>query len=142
MKMIAILSLFSLGIVSSVLAQTSDEKEVAANVEALRKAMIDADKSSLENLTAAELSYGHSAGKIENKTEFVASIINGNDDFKTITLSDPTISIVDAIAIVRHTFTAEVLVGGVPKTPKIGVMQIWKKQQGKWKLLARQAFKP
>ena len=41
-------------------AQSKDEKEVAARVETLRKAMQDADKSALENIAAEELSYGHS----------------------------------------------------------------------------------
>ncbi|MBK5277676.1 MAG: nuclear transport factor 2 family protein [Bacteroidia bacterium] len=142
MKMITILSLFSLFVFSSVLAQSSDENEIASLVETLRKAMIDADKSTLENLAAAELSYGHSGGKIETKVEFMEAIISGKNDFKTITLSDQTISIVGNVAIVRHAFAAEVINNGSLQTPKIGVLLIWKKQQNKWLLLARQAFKP
>lgn len=142
MKMITILSLFSLSFFSTALAQSSEEKEIASRVEDLSKAMIDADKSALENLTDAELSYGHSGGKIENKVEFMEAIISGKNDFNTITLTDQTISIVRNVGIVRHTFTAEVINNGSLQTPKIGVLQIWKKQQNKWLLLARQAFKP
>ena len=40
--------------------QTGKEGAISAAVEALRKATIAADKSALEKLTAAELSYGHS----------------------------------------------------------------------------------
>jgi len=141
MKKIIVLSFFFLAMVLSVAAQSSVEKEVAAHVEALRIAMVEADKSTLENLTAPELSYGHSAGKIENRVEFMEAILSGMNDFKTITLTDQTISIVENIAIVRHTFTAEVLNNGALQTPKIGVLQIWKNQKGKWQLLARQAFK-
>ena len=102
MKKITILLLFFVVLLSSVFAQSSEETKVAANVEALRKAMIDADKSVLVNLTAKELSYGHSSGKIENKIDFLEVIISGKTDYKTIDLSDQTISIVDNIAIVRQ----------------------------------------
>ena len=141
MKIMTILSLLCLLLTSSVWAQTADEKEVAAGVEALRNAMVEGSQSALENVTAKELSYGHSGGKIENRAEFVEAIASGKNDFKVITLSEQTISIVNTIAIVRHKFTGEVINNGVAQTPNIGVMQIWSKQQGKWLLLARQAFK-
>ncbi len=38
-------------------------------------------------------------------------------------------------------FAAEVDAGGQASSPKIGVMQVWVKDGGAWKLLARQAFK-
>ena len=141
MKKITILLLFFVVLLSSVFAQSSEETKVAANVEALRKAMIDADKSVLVNLTAKELSYGHSSGKIENKIDFLEVIISGKTDYKTIDLSDQTISIVDNIAIVRHNFNAEILSAETMINLKLGVLQIWKKQQNNWKLLARQACK-
>ena len=47
--------------------QTGKEGAVSAAMEALRKAMIAADRSALEKLAAAELSYGHSGGRLENK---------------------------------------------------------------------------
>ena len=47
---------------------------MAAAIESLRKAMVDADKSTLENLVATELSYGHSSGTMEDKAAFVDAI--------------------------------------------------------------------
>jgi hypothetical protein len=67
--------------------EASDEAAVKQNVEALRKALLDADKARLEQLTADQSSYGHSDGN------------------------------------------------------KIGALQIWQKQDGNWKLLARQGYK-
>ena len=40
----------------------------------MRKAMVDADKTKLEEVVADQLSYGHSADVIENKAEFVGVI--------------------------------------------------------------------
>jgi len=122
-------------------AQTAAEKEVAAAVETLTKAMIDANKMALENISSDALSYGHSSGKIQDKTAFVDAIVSGQSDFVTINLTDQTISVKDQTAIVRHKFSAQTNDGGKPGSVNIGVMQVWVKEKGKWILLGRQAFK-
>jgi ketosteroid isomerase-like protein len=125
----------------SAVAQSADEKNVTELVEKLRKAMIDADKATLESLTSDSLSYGHSTGRIENKKEFVDNIVSGKSDFVTIDLSEQTISISDNVALVRHVLTATTNDSGKPGTTKLKVLLIWQKEKGKWKLLARQAVK-
>jgi hypothetical protein len=137
----ALLLLFSMTLISSLSGQSSDENEVAAAVEGLRKAMVDGDKTGLQILAADELSYGHSNGLIQDKAAFVEAIASGKNVFKTIQLSDQTIKIAGNTAMVRHTFNAEVVNNGTPGTAHIGVLLIWQKQKGKWKLLARQAVK-
>ena len=123
-------------------AQSADERAVAQSVEALTKAMIDVDRARLEALTADQLSYGHSAGRIENKKEFIDNLASRASAFRRIDLSDQTISLVDNEAIVRHLFTAETVNPAGQVTPvKIGVLQVWQKQGGDWKLLARQAYR-
>jgi len=42
---------------------------------------------------------------------------------------------------VRHTLSGETLDSGKPGTVNLKVLQIWQKQGGAWKLLARQAVK-
>jgi ketosteroid isomerase-like protein len=122
-------------------AQTKDEKAVAEVVESLRKAMVDADKPMLEKLAAAELSYGHSSGAIQDKAAFVEAIASGKSDFVTIDLTDQTIKIAGNTAIVRHVLTATTSDNGKPNNVKIAVLLVWQKQGGAWKLLARQAVK-
>lgn len=123
--------------------QSVDERlAVAQAVDALTKAMIDVDRARLEALTAEQLSYGHSAGKIENKKEFVEALASRASAFRRIELSDQTISLVDDEAIVRHLFTGETVNPAGQTTPvRIGVLQVWRKQGGDWKLLARQAYR-
>lgn len=121
--------------------QTRDDKAVAAAVEALRKAMVDPDKTNLDKLTMAQLSYGHSDGKVQDKATFIGAFLSGESDFVTIDLSDQTIAVVGDVAIVRHVLTAATNDSGKPGNVKIGVMLIWQKSHGEWKLLARQAVK-
>lgn len=135
--LLGILSLFSF----TAIAQSKDEKAVAAAVEKLRQAMVDGDRASLESIAADSLSYGHSGGKIENKNAFVENIASGKSDFVTIELSEQTVSIVRNNALVRHTLLANTNDGGKPAVVKLKILLVWVKEKGEWKLLARQAVK-
>jgi len=118
---------------------TGKESAVSAAVEALRKATIAADKSALEKLTAAELSYGHSSGRVETKAEFIDALVSGKSGFSAIELAGQTVNVVDRIAIVRHVFNATRRKEG--DKVKLFNLTIWMQQQDQWKLLARQAAK-
>lgn len=120
-------------------SQTKAETAVASAVETLRKAMVNADKNTLENIAAADLSYGHSSGKIEDKAAFVEALTSGKSDFIKIDLTEQTIKVVDKTAIVRHKLSAETNDNGKLGTVNLYILLIWQKQKGEWKLLARQA---
>jgi hypothetical protein len=123
-------------------AQSADQTAVAQAVEALNKAMLDVDRARLEALTADQLSYGHSAGRIENKKEFVDYLVSRASAFRRIDTSDQTISLVDNEAIVRHLLTGETVSPAGQVSPvRIGVLQVWQKQGSDWRLLARQAYR-
>src|SRR5580693_4914135 len=115
--------------------------EVEMSITNLNAAMISKDKSILEKLTAEELSFGHSTGVVENKSEFVQNILSGPTTFSRIDISNQHINPAGDIAIVRNISTISGISKGQPLDLKIGVLMIWKKEGGIWKLLARQGFK-
>jgi hypothetical protein len=122
-------------------AQSADERAVAAAVEALTRAMLNPERAALEALAHDALSYGHSAGRIETKAQFVAVLVERGNPFGEITISNQTISVVGEDAIVRHSFVGHTTGGGRITPVNIGVLQMWKKQGTTWRLLARQAFR-
>ena len=122
-------------------AESADEAAVKKAVDDLNKAMIAADKAKLEMLTADAMSYGHSAGKVETKKEFVDVVAGKKTTYKSITISEPTVQVTGNHAVARHTYAVEFESDGKPGSAKIGVMQVWVKDGGNWKLLARQAFR-
>lgn len=124
----------------SVFAQNSQQK-VATATEFLRQALISGNQTDLEKITANNLSYGHSSGKIQNKMEFVNTLVSKQSDFVTIDLKDQTIKITGKTAIVRHLLYAITNDGGKPGEVKLGIMLVFEKQHGEWVLLARQAYK-
>ena len=122
--------------------QSSEEKAVSAAVETLKKAIVDADKDLLESISADNLVYGHSNGRVQNKAEFVAEIVSKlPNDYVKVETADQTIVITGNTAVVRHIYSAETISNGTPGSLKIGNMLVWQKQKGKWKLLARQAYR-
>jgi hypothetical protein len=122
-------------------SQTKDERKIGKVVERLRLAMIDANRSELEELVSEKLSYGHSGGAVDSKTDFVEKIVSGRSDFVTIELADQTISVSGKTALVRHKLNATTNDSGKPGEVHLLVLLVWQKQKGKWKLLARQAVK-
>lgn len=136
-----ILCLLFAGLAAAGFAQSKGEQQVADAVSAWRKAMIDADKTALDGLLAAELSYGHSSGKIEDKAMLLTSISTGQSDFITMDLTEQTIKMAGKTAIVRHKLAGDIKDGGKPASVKLLILQIWQKQGAGWKLLARQAVR-
>lgn len=130
----------------TVVAQSSkssaaDKKDVTETVEALYKAMVEKDGKSLEKLTAESLSYGHSSGTLENKSEYIDAVLKGPFDFISIDPAEQSIYFSEGTAIVRHFFVAKGINDGEPADVRIGALLVFQKQNGQWKLLARQAYK-
>lgn len=136
---IAVLTICSLAATEA--SAQKNEQAVADAVDKLRKAMIDPTDATLQALVTDKLSYGHSNGKIEDKAEFIRALVSNESDFKTIDLTDQTITIVDKTAMVRHNLTAETANKGVAGSAHLAVLLVWVNQNGAWKLLARQAVK-
>ena len=118
-----------------------DETSVARAVEALRKAMLAADRAALSDLAADELIYGHTSGRTENKSQFIDGIVSGKSAFSEIELSDQTVRVVDNIALVHH-----IMNGARSNAPagvkiKLAILSVWLRRHGQWKLVARQAVK-
>lgn len=123
-------------------AQSAEERAVAQAVDTLTKAMVDLDRARLEALAAEQLSYGHSAGRIENKKQFVDYLMSRESAFRKLDLSDQTITLAENEAIVRHLMIGETVSPAGQVSPvRIGVLQVWTKQGNDWRLLARQAYR-
>lgn len=131
-----------LGVVPA-LATPADEEAVKKNVEAFRKAQIAADAKALEALTAAELSYSHSDGRVEDKATFVKNATAGKSKILALEWKDPTIRVVGDAAIVRFHWVGES--ESVPDAKKsstnLHVLMNWQKQGADWKLLTRASTK-
>ena len=123
-------------------ADASDEAAVKDQVDGLRKALLGADKTRLEQLTADQLSYGHSDGRVQTKAEFIDGVLNRKAVIKSLTFPNLSVGLAGDAAIVRHTYASESEANGKTNNVRINVLCVWQKQGEDWKLLARQGYKP
>ena len=91
--MLPALAIGLLGVVPA-FAASVDEDAVAKNVEAFRAAQFAADAKALDALCAAELSYSHSDGRIEDKPTFVANATSGKSKVLSLEYQDTNIRVV------------------------------------------------
>lgn len=137
-KLVLILALMSS---TYAFAQTKAEQSLLTAVEKLKNAMVSGERKDLEDIAAADLSYGHSGGKVEDKATFVETIASGKSDFVSIDLTNQTIKVTGNTGVVRHELHAKTNDGGKPGEVHLGILLVWQLQGKDWKLLARQAYK-
>jgi hypothetical protein len=126
---------------SSAFAQQATEADVAKAVDALNAAILSADAQKLNAITGAQLSYGHSNGRLENKAEFVSALVERRSVFTKIEISKQNIVMMGNTAIVRNHLSGDTNTGGKPAHVELDVMYVFRLEGGDWKLIGRQAYK-
>src|SRR5437870_5274336 len=122
-------------------AQAADEAAVMESVEVLRKALLEADKAKLDQVASTQISYGHSDGRVETKDQFITGVMTRKQTVRSLAFPDMKMAVVGNAAVVRHIYLSESELEGKQTTTRIGALQVWQKQDGGWKLLARQGFR-
>ena len=124
----------------AIAAQSADEAAVTQAVESWRKAIIAKDKAQFEALLADSLVYGHSDGRTDTKTSYIADAVGPRAQWKRIDYKDQTVRVMGDIAVVRHIFNADSERQGKMALTNVGAMTVWQKQGDGWKMIARQAY--
>ena len=140
-----VLAIGLLGVVPGVMPAFAgaDEDAVAKNLEAFRTAQAAANAEGLASLCAAELSYSHSDGRVEDKAAFIAGATNGKSKWVSLVYKDPTIRVVGTSAIVRFNWLGEqeAVADGKKSATNLHILMNWQKQGSDWKLLSRSSTK-
>ena len=136
-----VLALGAAAFAGPVQANPEDEAAVKKAVEELKAAWLKQDKATLEAMTLPQLSYSHSDGRIEDKAKFIEGVMGRKATVKSLEFPDMTVQVVGNTAIVRHLWVSQTELEGKVTDTKIGVMQVWQKQDGGWKLLARSSYR-
>ena len=122
-------------------AAAGDEAAVNQAIEALREGILKQDKAKLDQVCASQISYGHSDGRSETKEQFVNGVMTRKQTQKSLAFPELKVFVVGDNAVARHIYLGESELDGKQNTTRIGALQVWQKQAGAWKLLARQGFR-
>jgi hypothetical protein len=112
-------------VVPSAFAATADDAAVATNTEAHRAALMAGDAKELDRLSAPD------------KATFIANATDGKTKWLSLAYNDTTVRVVGDAAIVRFKFVGENQTGDKKSQVNLGILMVWQKQHGTWKLLAR-----
>ena len=114
------------------------ESDVKTALFQMRSAMLDEDEPTLRALTSEHLTYGHSSGVIETQEQFLAVFASGKTDYQNWDIYDLEITFPKSdLALIRHKVNADINSNHL----ELGLLMVWTKEKGQWKLLARQAFR-
>ena len=116
--------------------------EILDAIEAYRKGMVAGDGAKLLELSSDDMSFGHANGVVQTKVEFVKTVMDRAEIFNSIKLYDHSIHGAGDLAIARHTFDADLVFQGKKLQLVLSIVQTWKKEDGRWRLFVRQAYKP
>jgi ketosteroid isomerase-like protein len=139
---LGLLSVVPVGVIPA-FAASEDEDAVGKSVEAFRAAQFAANAEALASLCAAELSYSHSDGRVEDKATFIANATNGKSKFLSLEYQDTKIRVVGPAAIVRFHWVGEqeAVADGKKSSTNLHILMNWQKQAADWKLLSRASTK-
>jgi ketosteroid isomerase-like protein len=136
-----VLAIGLLGVVPAFAA--AEEDVVAKNVDAFRAAQVAANAEILAALCAAELSYSHSDGRVEDKATFIANATSGKSKWLSLQYQDTKVRVVGDAAIVRFHWVgeSEAVADGKKSATNLHILMNWQKQGADWKLLSRASTK-
>ena len=115
---------------------TEDVRAVLAAEDRRYRAMQDADLTTLTEVCAEELSYAHSSGVRDTRSEYLEKVRSGHYVYRRIDHPVERVAVLGDTAIVVGRMTADVEVQGRPKTIDNLALAVWTRASGTWRLLA------
>jgi hypothetical protein len=102
-------------------------------------AMVAQDIGTLEPLLADDLTYGHSNGDFENKSQFLETIRGGRLRYEAIDVQELSVRHYDKVAIVTGRLIVSARAGTQPLTLNIRYTDAYVNHDGRWQLVAWQS---
>jgi Domain of unknown function (DUF4440) len=122
-------------------AQT-DEEKLTLTLKEFHQSLVKKNTVSINQQTDKALSYGHSNGWVETKTELIKNLETGYTSYKSIKEDSLQVVINGNVANARFVGDYEVsLNGGNAVVYHLKVLEVWVKKGKRWLLFARQAVK-
>ena len=112
------------------------------SMQQLDKALLQKDEKVLKTVLHKDLSYGHSNGWIQSKSDILNDFKNGKLTYNNIENNSSAIIVITKdYATVKTNTDAEGVVNGTAFKLTLHIMQFWVKTKKGWQLIARQSAK-
>jgi len=135
--------LITLSFAFNIKAQDANDPkmQLMMKMQDLKNALLSKDSISLSGLLADDISYGHSSGIIQTKSQLIRDVVSGFQEYKSIEASDLNVRIYDNTGIATLKLKVNLSFGGNPMDLNLIATLTWVKINNEWKLVARQSVK-
>ena len=121
-------------------AQT-DEQKLTTTMKEFHQALVNKNTVSINQQTDKALSYGHSNGWIETKTDLIKDLETGFISYEGFKEDSISITMNGNMANVRFVADITATMKGSTNTYHLKVLEVWVKKSKRWVLFGRQAIK-
>jgi len=121
-------------------AQTEEAKLTTALKE-FHQALVNKNTASINQQTDKALSYGHSNGWVQSKTDVIKDLETGKIVYNSFKEDSLTITIDESIANARFVADINATMNGNTMNNHLKVLEVWVKKGKRWILFARQGVK-
>ncbi len=111
---------------------------IIALEERRRQALLACDVGALSELLSDRLVFAHSNAVYEDKTSLLAKMGSGNIVYLSLEITEQRVMDLGETALLFSRLTAEVTVGGQPRSLDNRTLSVWTREGGQWRLLAYQ----
>lgn len=121
-------------------AQTAEEK-LTATLKEFHQALVEKNTVSINQQTDKALSYGHSNGWVETKSELIKNLETGYMKYNSYKEDSVQVMINGNVAHARFVADITAALNGKEGNFRLKVLEVWVKKGKRWLLFARQAIK-
>ena len=136
-KIFTILFLF----ISVLATAQTDEEKLATTLKEFHQALVNKNTVSVNQQTDKALSYGHSNGFVETKTDMISHLETGFLTYSSFTEDSLQLTINGSMANARFVADVTATLNGSQGNYHLKVLEVWVKKGKRWLLFARQAVK-
>ena len=122
-------------------AQSGDEEKLTTTIKEFHQALVEKNTISINQQTDKELSYGHSNGWVETKSDIIKDLETGYISYQEIKEDSILIAMNGDLANVRFLAAVKATMKGTASSFRLRVLEVWVKKSKRWVLFARQAVK-
>jgi ketosteroid isomerase-like protein len=121
-------------------AKVSKTEKIIQDLEARRfKAIVDVDLAALDALLAPDMSYSHSSGLTQTKTEFIDAIRRGELKYLEIKPEGLKVRTYGNTAVVTGRGEFKTRSKGQESAVELRFLDVYVKRQGRWQMVAWQS---
>jgi hypothetical protein len=121
-------------------AQTEEEK-LTATIKEFHQALVNKNTASINQQTDKALSYGHSNGWVQTKSDVIKDLETGYLVYHSYMEDSLKLTINESMANARFVADINATLNGNTNTIHLKVLEVWVKKGKRWLLFARQAVR-